>query len=48
MTSTSLPGSGVSGAVRGVLTVMGIRKRLLVGATDSSAATQAEDIRYFA
>ena len=38
----------VSSAARGVLTVVGIRKLLLVGAADSSATTQAEDLRYFA
>jgi hypothetical protein len=48
MSPTSLRGAGVSGAVREVLTVVGIRKLLLVGAEDISAATQAEDIRYFA
>jgi len=43
------PRSGcVCGAMRGVLTVVGIRKLLLMGATDSSVATQAEDLRYSA
>jgi hypothetical protein len=37
----------VSGAVRGVFIVVGIRKLLLVGATDGSAATEAENIGCF-